>query len=102
MVVHLSPTIQEVDAEVETESQIDLDVSETEAEDICSIMNDITDEENIPTDSETEMWLKTHYEPAEYFKEVMSNTSSCHRVEEVRIGKYFWSYNSCPSREHKM
>ena len=48
-------TIQEVDAEVETESQIDLDVSETEAEDICSIMNDITDEENIPTDSETEM-----------------------------------------------
>ena len=46
--------IQEVDAEVETESQIDLDVSETEAEDICSIMNDITDEENIPTDSETE------------------------------------------------
>ena len=48
-------TIQEVDPEVETESQIDLDVSETEAEDICSIMNDITDEENIPTDSETEM-----------------------------------------------
>ena len=48
-------TIQEVDAKVETESQIDLDVSETEAEDICSIMNDITDEENIPTDSETEM-----------------------------------------------
>ena len=48
-------TIQEVDAEVETESQIDLDISETEAEDICSIMNDITDEENIPTDSETEM-----------------------------------------------
>ena len=48
-------TTQEVDAEVETESQIDLDVSETEAEDICSIMNDITDEENIPTDSETEM-----------------------------------------------
>ena len=48
-------TIQEVDAEVETESQIDLNVSETEAEDICSIMNDITDEENIPTDSETEM-----------------------------------------------
>ena len=45
-------TIQEVDAEVETESQIDLDISETEAEDICSIMNDITDEENIPTDSE--------------------------------------------------
>ena len=40
--------IQEVDAEVKTESQIDLDVSETEAE-------DITDEENIPTDSETEM-----------------------------------------------
>ena len=48
-------TIQEVNAEVETESQIDLDISETEAEDICSIMNDITDEENIPTDSETEM-----------------------------------------------
>ena len=48
-------TIQEVDAEVETESQIDLDVSETEAEDICSIMNDITDEENIPSGSETEM-----------------------------------------------
>ena len=48
-------TIQEVDAEVERESQIDLDISETEAEDICSIMNDITDEENIPTDSETEM-----------------------------------------------
>ena len=48
-------TIQEVDAEVETESQIDLNLSETEAEDICSIMNDITDEENIPTDSETEM-----------------------------------------------
>ena len=48
-------TIQEVDAKVETESQIDLDLSETEAEDICSIMNDITDEENIPTDSETEM-----------------------------------------------
>ena len=48
-------TIQEVDTDVETESQIDLDVSETEAEDICSIMNDITDEENIPTDSETEM-----------------------------------------------
>ena len=48
-------TIQEVDAEVETESQIDLDVSETESEDICSIMNDITDEENIPSDSETEM-----------------------------------------------
>ena len=48
-------TIQEVDAKVETESQIDLNVSETEAEDICNIMNDITDEENIPTDSETEM-----------------------------------------------
>ena len=48
-------TIQEVDAKVETESQIDLDISETETEDICSIMNDITDEENIPTDSETEM-----------------------------------------------
>ena len=48
-------TIQEVDDEVETESQIDLDVSETEAEDICSIMNDITEEENIPKDSETEM-----------------------------------------------
>ena len=48
-------TIQEVDAEVETESQIDLDVSEAKAEVICSIMNDITDEENIPIDSETEM-----------------------------------------------
>ena len=44
-----------MEAKVENESQIDLDVSETEAEDICSIMNDTTDEENIATDSETEM-----------------------------------------------
>ena len=29
------------------------------------------------------------YEPTEYFKEVMSNTNPCHRIEEVRIGSTF-------------
>ena len=35
------------------------------------------------------MLLKTCYEPAEYFKEVMSNTNPCHRIEEVWIGSTF-------------
>ena len=49
-------TIQEVEAEVETEPQIEVTVSDAEAEDICHIMADITnDGEDSLSDTETEM-----------------------------------------------
>ena len=49
-------TIQEVEAEIETEPQIEITVSDTEADDICQIMADIpTDGECSPSESENEM-----------------------------------------------
>ena len=49
-------TIQEVETEIETEPQIEVTVSDAEAEDICHIMADITkDGEDSLSDTETEM-----------------------------------------------
>ena len=81
--------IPEEEPEDESDPIAELEVSDTEAEELCSILaegeTDI-DLKSEDSEAEPESWLKTKYDPENYFREIVPKVLENGYIEEVTIG----------------